>query len=407
MVIWLALSTRLKRGYGIGVVIALLFGILGWFMCLFDAYIQKREQDMETAYECIPVTVTLSNIEGTKTDHLGIPWMEYYVFTEDFYQLLGVKQEIPFSSYVADVVVRTRLRYAPAEEPNVTENTLNGITDLQAAPELDISRGVTVNYFPGWDEEMFRGDNYACILSKEKFDRLESDLITILLQGASPNSTTKEVTLEVVGTYSGFGSDIYCPWNVVITEQEALLGSREATTVDSLTATVKDNHQLEIFRDLLARHFCQVDPLGRQIEKGHPLMPYYTYAATIHDETLRFTLKELDAARQTLLRLQPLIVMTVLLIAGAVCFFYIHTRKKELAMARSLGTPKRIVLKMVFLEMMIWGLLGIGITLALCRVFTIQAFPIFVAVFLSGIFGALFAAILGINHSAINAIKLE
>lgn len=407
MVIWLVIVTRLKRGFSIGLVIALLFGILGWFLCLFDAFIVEKEQDIVSAYGNIPVTVTISNIEGTKTDDLGIPWMEYYVFTEDFYQILGVKQEIPFSSYVTDVVVRSKINYAPAEEPEITDNTLNGITDLRAAPELDASRGVAVDFFPGWDEGLFLGEEYACILSKEKFDCLESDSITILVEDASQNSPAKEVTLKIAGTYSGFGNDIYCPWNVVIAEQEAILGSTERTTVESLSATVKDNHQLEVFRELLARHFCQVDPLGRPVEKGHPLMPYYTYAATIHDETLRLTLKELNAAKQTLLRLQPLIVVLELLISGAVCFFAINTRKKELAIARSLGTPKRIILETVFMEMAIWSVFGIAAALALCKAFEIQALPILLAVFLASILGALLAAMLAIGRSVIKNIKEE
>lgn len=78
-------------------------------------------------------------------------------------------------------------------------------------------------------------------------------------------------------------------------------------TGDSLSATVRDNHELDEFRQILIRHFANVDPSGHQEEiNNSPALRYQQFAITVHDETLRETLNALNRNLQTLYRLKPI-----------------------------------------------------------------------------------------------------
>ena len=70
MIVFFYEKVRLKRGVWQTVSIVLLIAFLCAFFTLFDGFICQKEQDMESAYAVIPVTVVVSNLTGTKTDDL-------------------------------------------------------------------------------------------------------------------------------------------------------------------------------------------------------------------------------------------------------------------------------------------------------------------------------------------------
>ena len=72
MIVFFYEKVRLKRGVWQTVSIVLLIAFLCAFFTLFDGFICQKEQDMESAYAVIPVTVVVSNLTGTKTDDLKI-----------------------------------------------------------------------------------------------------------------------------------------------------------------------------------------------------------------------------------------------------------------------------------------------------------------------------------------------
>lgn len=166
--------------------------------------------------------------------------------------------------------------------------------------------------------------------------------------------------MTVAGIYSGEGTAIFCPWQRAVETQKLLRKGNYA--VDCLSCTIRDNQQLDAFRELLARHFAQVDPAGRPTKsdsiKG---MSNFPFAATIHDETLRQTVGTLTHHLQTLHRLLPFVTLVEWGIAFFASFLSVHMRKRELAVARSLGIRKREMLWILALEWILWSFLGIGI----------------------------------------------
>ena len=62
MIVFFYEKVRLKRGAWQTVSIVLLIAFLCAFFTLFDGFICQKEQDMESAYAVIPVTVVVSNL---------------------------------------------------------------------------------------------------------------------------------------------------------------------------------------------------------------------------------------------------------------------------------------------------------------------------------------------------------
>lgn len=259
---------------------------------------------------------------------------------------------------------------------------------------------------------MFRTDEPVCIVSRENMDALKPDAdgicrISLSVQSAPQGIKAAAITLKVIGSYSGSADAIYCPWNVVAVLQKQLDGQ---LTADRLSAIVRDNRKLEEFRALLERHFAEVDPSGRQKEIfNSPVLRYHPFAATIHDETLRQTLNELNRNLQMLNRLLPLVICLELAISFFSCFYYIQTRKREMAVARSLGTRRGEVLLMLFIEAAIWGLLGATLALAvyLPSAAGFVPYAVVTGIVLAALAGTLFSGLSATGRKGMRSIKEE
>lgn len=127
-------------------------------------------------------------------------------------------------------------------------------------------------------------------------------------------------------------------------------------TLESLSATVRDNKELERLREALAEKFSSVDPTATSSN---------TFAVTIYDDTLRQTVNEFHANLQNLNRFLPLVIILACLLSGTTSFLYIHTRRRELVLLRQLGMSIKKLLFTLGLEMTLYILLGCGTALLL------------------------------------------
>ena len=421
MAILFYLKSRIRRGILGGLAIGVSLGALCWFSCLFYTFMGVKAQEIENAYDVMPVTVVVSNIEGTQTDHLGVH--EYLIdyFISERYAYMGEYQPIPFSSYVKDVCLKTTLYYGkqsgnalPEASASVLpeEQRLVGITTPDAASELAASEGITIAYFSGGNAELFRSDEPACIVSQGVLNSLEPDAdgtyrVSLTVQLAPQGTKATAITLKVVGNYTGDADAIYCPWNVVASLQKQLDGK---ITADRLSATVLDNRKLDEFRVLLERHFAEVDPSGRQTEiYNSPVLRSQPFAATLHDEALRQTLNELNRNLQMLKRLLPLVIGLELAVGFFLCFFRIQTRKRELAVTRSLGARRSEVLLMLFVETAIWSLLGVILALAVyLPTATVPApYPAIAGIVFAALAGAIASGLSVTGRKGMRSIKEE
>ncbi len=371
---------RIKRNIAKGFAMSLLLGFLAWCICLFNGFITQKQAEIDHAYESLPVSVVISNLQGSQTDDLLIPEDVIDYFISDTYSYLGKTEPVAFSSYVKDVLIKSTLYYTISinDESKDTftdvkpENQMIvGITSTAAEPKLDATEGIAIHYFTPGSDKRLALDQPVCIVSESFLQALKKDedgKYNIELQVyTSPDANEAEIiSVEIIGYYAKDDNTIYCSWNAVAEIQKLL---SDEIIADSLSATIKDNRQLDDFKRLLQRHFAEVNPTGALTEiPDAPILSYFRYAATVHDQLLRQTVNNLNQNMQTLQRLLPLVVVLAFSIAYFAGFLFVYVQKKPLAIARSLGTPKNRVILMILLENMVWVLSGILIYLLLLNV---------------------------------------
>lgn len=369
------LKSRFMRARA-GFVLMLLLAILGWFACLYFGFINQKEIEKEDAYS-LPVEVVISNIKGSQTDSLGISGRPLRAFTvnkgpySDPSQ--GLDDLIP---YFSDIKIKSTLYYGV----NLT-NTANsgqkfvGVTTLDAAADFDpLDGGAVATFFDGYENDFSDTENLILIVPEKMLDNLRSDYIDensnllpiVFKVSLSPEAGGQYYEWETIiaGYYIGGTSEdtVYCSWELVAQITEKLSG---IATADSISATVKDNSQLDELRELLTHYFTEVNPSGAsEVNPYSFFKENYKYAAIVHDETLRETLSSLNRSISTLKRLLPIVIALELAISAVAAYFYIHIRRRELAVARSLGTPRKGVMTALVTEVVIWCIIASIIAIA-------------------------------------------
>ncbi len=411
MIVFFYEKTRLRRGVWQTASIVLLIALLCAFFALFNGFIRQKERDMDETYTAIPVTVAVSDLTGTKTDDLEITDYIINYFLSDQYVYGGELQEKAFSSYVKDVYLKASVYYSfGAGFSNLRK--LSGITSVAAASELNPLSGEPITYFAGYDESIFSSDKAVCVVSTAVAEELMQGkdnngnvLLTVQMAPAATGEASTQIAFDVAGTYLSESQTIYCPFSCVAAAQTELDGK---VTGDSLSATVRDNRKLDEFRQILQRHFAQVDPSGHREEiDTSPVLRYHPFAITVHDEMLRETLNALNRNLQTLYRLKPMFACMEVMIGAAAGFFYFHIRKREFAIARSLGTKRLEAVLAVFAEVCVIFALGSGLG-AIVLLFIREAgiyYGMAAALFLAANAGAITACLMATGKSGVRLLR--
>lgn len=407
MAILYFLRCRLQRGFVGGIVLMLILFALSLFACIYSDNLQNKEQEINTAYEELPVEVVISNLQGNQTDSLHIPGYYSDLFLSERYSYRGELQPIAFSSYLTNLCIKSTLFYQSTTSLPVSnaEKKLVGITDVTAAKELQSIEGIVIDFFEKQDTTAFwHSDKASCIVSREQLKLLTTDehgnyFITLTLL---PNSSTAEgivKTLPVAGTYSGSSPVIYLPWSTSTAFLTALKGSY---TIDSISAIVKDNCKIPEFKILLERHFSEVDPAANYKQFGN-----ISYAATIFDETLTQTVHSLTQNLRLLRLLQPILLCVEAAIAFISCFFFIHTRRRELITLRFLGVTKKAFFLILLLENLLWQLIGTIVAVLVHHFGSMLSTPVLIilGINLSALLGTTISGLLIIKRMGLYSIK--
>ena len=262
------ITRRIKHNLVKGLAMAILLGFLGWFLLLFNGFITQKQIEIDRAYETMPVSVVISNLQGTQTDNLWIPESVIDYFIRDSYSYLGKQEPVAFSSYVKDVKIKSTLYYTITANPALADKgesenqKIVGITSTAAEPALSQTEGVQIHYFVRDGEAKLGSGEPVCIVSESFLNALTMDADgkyrMVLQVHTSPDANeAKTISVEIIGCYTKADNTIYCSWNTVAEIQKLLSGEIIA---DSLEATIRDNRELDAFRVLLKRHFAQVNP---------------------------------------------------------------------------------------------------------------------------------------------------
>lgn len=315
--------------------VVLLAAVLSGSLCALNAANIAEQARYQDTVKNVEVKLMVTNLSGTRYDALEMPNWALDVFTSRL-----VKNGL--HEYVENVQVRRiqKLHYFAymADPSNVIfqDAYLVGLTGLDVAPELG-DMGIT--WFGENDASAFGTVRQVCVIPEELLPEGHNGRpfnITVNFEYTEweyPSYTSRE--LSVIGTHNA-GDNIYCTGAVAESIQREL-SSREG--IDSIQATLIDNSMIGEVRELSKNWFAEPNPTGAKTPWDYSYYFYYPLALKIDDSQLVNAERTLKIS---LLINELCAVLVFALSAGAsffVGFLMIRSRKREIALMRTLGTP--------------------------------------------------------------------
>lgn len=327
--------------------VILLAAVLSASLCALHAANIAEQARYDETVENVEVKLVVTNLSATRSVGLEAPAWVDKVFTSRL-------TDNGLLNYVKDVQIRAiqGVESTMVGDGRFDTNQLVGITGFGIAPELNPG-GVT--WFDGYDESLFSGKEKVCLVPEsalpEGYDGttpLTAFVTCYYYYWEFPYTTTVEMT--VAGTYSGQDGNFYCPYKTV-TKIQSSLSNTEG--IDAIQATLIDNSMIEEVREVSKAWFAKPNPTGEKTPWRYIYYFYYPYALDIDNDRL-------VEAEQTL-KISILInelcaVLVFALSAGAsffVGFLMIRSRKREIALMRTLGTPVPSVFLNLALEQLL------------------------------------------------------
>lgn len=306
--------------------------IISFVLCRLYASNVQEVADFQRVYNSIPVTMTVTNLTGNRTDMLDLPTWVSELFTSD-----------SMKSYVTDI--RTVMRHDVNDTCDFFGYQLIGSTHMDLIDQLTASKGGSVNFLEGYDESIFASEELYCIIP-EGTEYLISPDGTVNLRFAcadyqvnseQPVYHKADLDFTVVGTYPVTKDSlaIYCPFWAA---EKVQYRTGCETTLDKFSATLADNEKLEDFREIAAKWFTQPNPKGEKTPCKFLSYKFYPYAMKIDD----YLLRRASATLQTSIAINKFSTMMVFILSAGAAFFIgflvIRSRKREIILLRTLGT---------------------------------------------------------------------
>lgn len=339
---------RLRRTPIPALGVLLFAAILSVVLCGLQKANDAELEKYNDTYHTIPVQFSVTNLSATTSTNLDIPAMIADVFI----------QEDGLAKYVSDLQMVCKHAVVGIN----SNNTLVGITSTALSTELWPENGTYIVWNDGYSESIFAGDDAVClvpqamvVLTDEETGKSYVEL-DFKYWGKEP-ATEYSCKLEVAGTYiGGDGKSIYCPY-VICEQVYRSLG--EFMSVQAIRATLRSNDDLEELRTVSKQWFAEPNPLGEKTPWGELGYEYYPYALDINDDLLQRSSATLQNSITTN-RICTVIVLCLSATAGfLIGFLMVRSRKKEIALMRTMGTPNRSIYFGFTLEQMLCVVLGI------------------------------------------------
>ncbi len=331
--------------------VLLFAAILSAVLCGLEMANLAEQEKYEETYRTISVEATITNLSGTKYTSLQIS----SIFTELF------EENGDLGSYVTDLQkVSTR-----AIDGKYTNYLLCGITSTDLSPELSPDNGTTITWNQGYSEGIFAGNQLLCLIPNGMPTQTDPETgaeyvdLYFTHRPTVDKSTEYTCRLTVAGTYlGGSGKTVYAPyfvWAQVCRELEDFI------YVQAFRATLKNNGDLEAFCQAAKAWFAEPNPLGKETPWNNPLYSHYPFALDINDELLQRSAATLQNSI-TVNRVCTVLVLCLSAGAGLLIgFLMVRSRKREIALMRTMGTPRFSIYGGFALEQMLCFVAGIAL----------------------------------------------
>lgn len=344
------LYNRLRRAPMMAIGIALFALALMAVLRGVDASAARQQRDFEQARRSICVSVTVTNLAGTRWENLDAPGWAAEALLRDSHTGKG------FGEYLTDVRIRASRKIDNAQALGL--EYLTGITALGAEKGLDPAR---ITWLEGWDESLFSGDQALCLVP-EGYTRDDDEAMpgqqlllefenTVKASGLPDSRYEYTLCLTVAGVYAGDAQwAVYCPYSVLA---QVFLRCGQAGSVSNASAVLVDNTKLEELKARRSDWFAAPDPSGARTPWVGGEMSHYPYALDINDRLLRGVTEALEKNM-----LVNGICRTLIFILSAVAGIFLgwlttRQRRREIGLLRTLGTPNSAIFKGFFLEQLL------------------------------------------------------
>lgn len=350
------IKNRFRRAPLMALCVVLLAAVLTAGLCGLEPLAMLQEQNYQQLCASVPIQLTVTNLSGTRSDDLDAPSWVVNAFTSE-HTKNGLYE------YVHNVQLKARqdAQLCSIGGKEVGSTTLVGISGLNVSPELAQGNGALINWFPGFSEKSLATRQLCCLIPEkllpEDYDASAPLEVTMHFSFAYPYQPAFEaiMTFVVAGTHKVGTDNIYCPYAIL----EAIYNDLHKTAqIDAVCATLKDNSQLELVREISKNWFAEPNPIGEKTPWDYSYYFYYPYALRIDDSQLVTAERNLKV---NLLLNEICSYLLVALSAAAgffIGFLMIRQRKREIGLMRTLGTPEFSVYAGFVLEQMLCVLLG-------------------------------------------------
>lgn len=326
-------------------------------------------------YRQIKVVCTVTNLTGEQSNYLNIPPQIHTLFTEETES---------GSAGLADLLGEVQIRGSLQFSWEGKEYTLAGITGLQADSQLWPENGCAIFWNKDAGDRVFAGKDFKCLVSEELMSELRDkgfpeDFFAIHLEAESSWEKDYDGKLEIVGTYAGKAEKtIYCPWETYL---EICRSAVRGAVADSLSATLKDNGDLEMLRERAGKWFAVPDA---RLSGAYESEGFY-FALDINDVWLEKAQQDLKNS-MAVNRIAAASIFVLSAGAGAIVgFLTIRSRKHEIALLRTLGTTNRGIYGSYAMEQAFCVVSGIAAGGAVFRWQPLYQLCLFAGVYLAGL----------------------
>ncbi|MBQ8556965.1 MAG: hypothetical protein IJ438_14000 [Clostridia bacterium] len=396
---------RMKRAPLPMLGVLLFAGILAAVLCGLHASNEKERQSYDEVYHTIPVTLTVTNLQGTSRDNLRMPAWVAEVFTDKY--MLG-----SLYHYASDLRLKSTLSTSTLNG-RAAQLKVIGLTSAEIVPALTKEGGGIVQWRDGYDEGSLSSEEALCIIPDGflaaqnlpedtsaitcTFQRIEHPLSI----DAEPIIYTYEQIFTIAGTYVSRDNDVlYCPYAAVAA---AYAGLQQEVVIDALSATLSSNELLDALRTDMSAWFAVPSATG-EMTQWDTTMYYnsYPYALDINDSILERTTTTLENS----LLVNNICTVLIFVIAACAGFFLgfliVRQRGKEIALMRTMGTPNPAIYTGFVVEQMLSVTLGAFIGGAYFLWQPLERLLLFIGVYFVGLTAAL---VIFLNKNLMTTIK--
>lgn len=373
-------------------IVAILFSaILAVILCYLHQSQKAEQQNYERTFHSIPVEFEITKLNGNQLDESA--HIDSYMADLFFENSLF---EPNFSGLVSDVQVRMSHSGTLMEEQESKENPkitkrMVGITSTKAAEELAPEFGGMIDWYDSYDESIFESDQFVCIVPSNYTST--DEVVLSFNYRADGQTENREYTCSflVVGKYTDEGNNkLYCPYRAM---EHIYSSLSEPKKVQCLKGKLRNNDDLELLHEIAGSWFAEPNPMGDPTPWGKYGYEYYPFAMDIGDSLLKSLVSDMRSS-MTINRIAAALVFVLSAGAGFLTgFLVIRSRKREIALMRTLGTSNRIVCMELEIEQILCVAAGVIIGGSYSLWEPLGQLCLFVGIYVAGLTAALFVFI--------------